>query len=91
MLDPIDSGPTQQCRCIASTSESQVAMQIPSICSMSGFESNRAAPFQQQISFFVHPVRRVDFDAHRLNIDESTVQLRGVYKAYSRLSVYAIG
>ena len=75
----------------ASNSKSRNAMQIPSICSMSGFESNRATPFQQQISFFVHPVRRVDFDAHRLNIDESTVQLRGVYKAYSRLSVYAIG
>ena len=91
MLDPIDSGPTQQCRCIASTSESQVAMQIPSICSMSGFESNRAAPFQQQISFFVHPIRRVDFDAHRSNIDQSTVQLREVYKMCSRRSFYAIG
>ena len=66
-------------------------MQIPSICSMSGFESNRATPFQQQISFFVHPIRRVDFDAHRSNIGKSTVQLRGEYKAYSRRSFYAIG
>ena len=26
MLDPIDSGPTQQCRCIASTSESETIL-----------------------------------------------------------------
>jgi hypothetical protein len=38
--------------------------QIPSVCSMSGFNSTRAAPFEQQLSLEISLTRRRDFDAH---------------------------